>query len=268
MCHGPGVKSLSVPLRRWFLFDPIKKQEAGIMTRKTLIIIGGVVVLGGVGWMITRSPQKPASHSQTAKVKVTVKAHGNPVIHHHQATHEKRSVAQPLSLAASFQARAHQALPSGATPVAVPWQPHTAWVFVPQAIQGQLWWGSRQGTGSWHWVSEDLPGVLSSQFPQPIYDTLQWADDLHANEPGPNLPGTVQWNVITGRVGEPVAWTTQMLAANASPVGEKALALTIWLPSETGVFKGYYGIETLWDAQNQATGHGALLMLTASHTVP
>ena len=240
------------------------------MTRKTLVIIGGVVVLGGGGWLITRSPQKPASHSQTAEVKVTVKAHGNQVIHHHQAinSHEKRSVAQPLSLAASFQARVHQALPSGVSPVAVPWQQQTTWVFVPQAIQGQLWFASRQGSGSWHWVSEDLPGVLSSQFPQPVYDTLQWADDLHANEPGPNLPGAVQWSVITGRVGEPVGWTTQMLAADQSPVGQKALELTVWMPSETGVFTGYYGIETLWDAQNAHTGQGALLMLVAAQHVP
>ena len=243
------------------------------MTRKTLAIIGGVVVLGGGGWLIARSPQKPASHSQpdqhVATAKVTVKAHGNPVIHHHQAidSHKKRA-AQPLSLAASFQARAHRALPSGVTPAAVPWQPQTSWVFVPQVIQGRLWWGSRQGTGSWHWVSEDLPGALSAQFSQPIYDALQWVDDLHANQSGPNLPGPISWSGIAGRVGEPLGWTVHILSANQSPIGGQTLELTVWVPSETGVFHGVYGLETLWDAHNAHTGHGALLMIVAAKHVP
>lgn len=253
------------------------------MTRKTLAIIGGGVVLTGIGWMIIRSPQKPAVPSQPAMgtqasqpdqhgapTPVTVKAHGHPDIPHRQASdsHEKGSAAQPRSLAASFQARAHQALPSGVIPVAVPWQPHTSWAFVPQAIQGHLWFASRRGTGSWHWTSEDLPGVLSAQFPQPLYDALQWADDLHAHQPGPHLPGSISWRAIAGRVGEPVGWTTQILSANQSPIGGPTLALTVWVPSETGAFHGVYGIETVWNAHNARTGQGALLMLVAAPQVP
>ena len=247
------------------------------MTRTTKILAGlsGLVIVGGTGWWMTRSPQKTVvSASQTTHQKspdktrprtVEVKTPGNPGVPNHSA---KKSGTHSLSLAASFQAQSHQALPTGVQALSVPWHPHTAWVFVPQAIQGQLWFGQKIGTGSWHWTSEDLPGMLSRQLPPPVYDTLQWAADLHANAPGPHLPGAVQWNVITGRVGEPVGWTTQILPANQSPVGHKALELTVWLPSETGVFSGVYGIETLWDGHNSQTGHGALLMLTAAPQVP
>ena len=247
------------------------------MTRKTLGIIGGVVVLGVGGWMFTRSPQTSASHSQTAiGVKTSNRSprtqsvpangkNGKSTAHSQQP---QRSVPQPRGLAASFPATVHQSLPSGATPVPVPWQPQASWAFVPQAMHGQLWWGSRQGSGSWHWVSEDLPGALSHQLPTPVYDALQWAYDLHANEPGPPLPGTMSWRAIAGRVGEPVAWTTQTLPADQSPIGGQTLELTVWVPSETGVFQGVYGLETLWNAQNAHTGHGALLMLVAAKHVP
>ena len=247
------------------------------MARKTLGNIGGVVVLGVGGWMFTRSPQTPASHSQTAigdkalhrtSHTPSVTTHGNPVTVRSASQYSPQSVPQPVSLSASFQAVAHQVLPSGVTPVPVPWQPQASWVFVPQAMHGQLWWGSRQGPGSWHWVSEDLPGALSHQLPTPVYDALQWADDLHANEPGPTLPGTMSWRAIAGRVGEPVAWTTQTVPADQSPIGGKTLELTVWVPSETGVFQGVYGLETLWNAQNVHTGHGALLMLVAAKQVP
>ena len=250
-----------------------------MMTRKTLAILGGsLVILGGVGFWATRLPQHVAQAPTTGRIKkaphptdsskVTPTPRRHSPHHSPHVTDPTKHRTQPVSLAASFQASSHHPLPSGVTPVSVPWQPHTLWVFVPQAIQGQLWFASRQGSGSWHWVSEDLPGMLSRQLPSPVYDTLQWAADLHANEPGPNLPGAVQWNVITGRVGEPVGWTTQILPANQSPVGHKALELTVWLPSETGGFHGVYGIETLWDAHNAQTGHGALLMLTAASHGP
>ena len=248
------------------------------MTRKTFALIGGsLVMIGGIGFWMARSPQKPASHSQTAIGDKTSKRsphtqsvpangkNGKSVTHSQQP---QSSVPQPRSLAASFQATAHQALPSGVTPVPVPWQPQTSWVFVPRAIQGQLWFASRTGSGAWHWVSEDLPGLLSRQFPKPVYDSLLWADDLHSNEPGPQLPGAIQWNVIAGRVGEPVAWTTQIVPASQSPIGHNTLELTVWVPSRTGVFQGYYGLETLWNAHNQHTGHGSLLMLTTSQTLP
>ena len=232
-------------------------------------LIGGVVVLGGVGFWATRSPQ-PVRPARTAigtkKTAPTDKKTGK-----HSKTRAKprhKATPQPLSLAASFQARSHLPLPSGVAPVTVPWQPQTSWVFVPHAIQGRLWFGSRQGNGSWHWVSEDLPGMLSKRFPSPVYDSLQWADDLHSNEPGPSLPGAIQWNTIMGRVGEPVGWTTQTLSAADSPIGGKTLELTVWVPSETGVFHGVYGLETMWNAQNAQTGHEALLMLEASPTVP
>ncbi len=253
------------------------------MRHKRIWIGGSVLVIGGLGLWAFRSGARPLASSappphhavvgrldkhKTPKGRpLVVNAHGNPIIG--VQSHGKSSAKAPgLTLAQSFQAITHRALPHRVQALSVPWQPKTRWVFVPQAIQGQLWFGQKTGTGPWHWTSEDLPGMLSRQLPPPVYDTLQWAADLHANAPGPHLPGSVQWNVITGRVGEPVGWTTQILPADQSPVGEKALALTIWLPSETGVFKGYYGIETLWDGHNAKTGHGALLMLTAASHVP
>lgn len=245
------------------------------MTRKTLTILGGLVVLGGAGWWMTRSVQQPTvgasqkthqkPQEKTRTRTVRVNAHGNPVLPDHPA---KKSSAPPLSLAASFQAQAQNPLPSGVTPVVVPWQTRTDWVFVPQAIHGQLWFASRQGTGSWHWTAEDLPGMLSPQFPKPVYDSLQWAYDLHENQPGPQLPGAISWSVIAGRVGEPVGWSTQLLPASASPIGGKTLELTVWLPSETGAFTGDYGMETLWNASNVKTGQGALLMLVDAQQVP
>lgn len=249
------------------------------MRHKSIWIGVSVLAIGGLGIWAFRSGARPqvVNAGQTHHVTefthahpprtIRVNAHGNPIIGA-QPNAKRGSAPIPLTLAQSFQAITHHALPTGVQALSVPWQPHTSWVFVPQAIQGQLWFGQKIGTGSWHWTSEDLPGLLSRQLPSPVYDSLQWADDLHANEPGPNLPGSVQWNVITGRVGEPVGWTTQILPANQSPVGEKALALTVWVPSETGVFPGVYGIETLWDGHNAQTGHGALLMLTAASHVP
>ena len=231
-------------------------------------LIGGVVVLGGVGFWLTRAAQPPVRQARTVIGTKTAPANKKTG---HSETHAKprhKTTPQPLSLAASFQTTAHDALPSGVTPVSVPWQPQTSWVFVPHAIQRRLWFGSRTGTGPWHWVSEDLPGALSKRFPSPVFASLLWADDLHSNEPGPSLPGAIQWNTIMGRVGEPVGWTTQTLSASESPIGGKTLELTVWVPSETGVFTGYYGLELLWNAQNAKTDQGALLMLEAAPTVP
>ena len=151
--------------------------------------------------------------------------------------------------------------------VAVPWLSHTPWAFVPQAVQGTLWFGQKSGS-AWHWIPSVLPAQLSRQLPLPVYDALQWADDLHANQPGPKLPGTISWSGIAGQVGEPVGWTVHILSANQSPIGGQTLALTIWVPSETGMFHGVYGLETVWNAHNAHTGQGALLMLVAAKHVP
>ncbi len=51
-------------------------------------------------------------------------------------------------------------------------------------------------------------------------------------------------------------------SAALSPLGQPEVQLTVWLPSETGIFSGYYGLETLWDAATAQTGtHGLTALL-------
>ena len=246
------------------------------MTRKTRGIIGGIMIIGGLAFWMALSSGTP-SPTQSG---VPSKTPANPLISHKKTAtgtqpasrqrpqHPSAPPSQnTLTLGQSFQATVHQPLPEGVTGTPVPWQRHASWAFVPHAEQGRLWFGQKSGH-SWHWISEDLPGSLSRQLPTPVVDALQWADDLHANRPGPHLPGTISWSGIAGRVGEPVGWTAQWLSATHSPIGGQTLALTIWMPSETGVFHGVYGLETVWNAANAHTGQGALLMLVAAPHQP
>nr|WP_172684505.1 hypothetical protein [Sulfobacillus thermotolerans] len=141
----------------------------------------------------------------------------------------------------------------------VPWQTGATWAVVPEAVKKTLWFGEQKTPGGpWTWIPSTLPGALSPQLPRPIYQALAWAYDLHVGQSGPNLGGTVSWNTITGQVGDPAGWT---LDSFSSPHGHAALTLTVWEPSETGVFTGLYGMISTWTAQNATTGTQALDMI-------
>lgn len=185
----------------------------------------------------------------------------------------KRSTGQShprsTTLAESFRIATHQAAPRDLETVAVPCA-HQTWAIDPigmtsaQDPNPTLWFGEQTGAGPWHWTPSTLPGALSMQLPKPIDAALQWAWDLNQGQAGPDLGGPVQWSAITGHVGMPQGWTLQTLSAADSPLGRPTMTLTVWMPSFTGSFTGYYGVETAWDTTNAATGTHGLLGLDAA----
>lgn len=136
--------------------------------------------------------------------------------------------------------------------------PTQQWAFATEAAKGastgySLWFGERTGRGPWTWIPSTLPGALSSKLPSAVYSALNWAWDLSQGQPGPTLLGTVSWNGITGRVGMPEGWTAQE--------SHRQLTLTVWLPSQTGIYSGYYGVQTVWYPSTIAGGQSGLSMI-------
>lgn len=140
-------------------------------------------------------------------------------------------------------------------------QPSQTWAFSTEAAKGAstgytLWFGEQDTpTGPWTWIPSTLPGALSSQLPPAVHSALQWAYDLHAGQTGPTLLGTVSWNAIKGLVGEPAGWTVQ--ESNGQ------LTLTVWEPSYTGTFTGYYGVQSAWYPSTIRAGQSGLSMIIA-----
>lgn len=135
-------------------------------------------------------------------------------------------------------------------------QPTQKWAFATLAAKGAstgytLWFGEQNTpNGPWTWIPSTLPGALSPKLPPAVYAALQWAWDLNQGQTGPMLLGTVSWSTITGHVGMPEAWTAQ--ESNGQ------LTLTVWEPSETGIYSGYYGVESAWYADTIAAGKSGL----------
>lgn len=146
--------------------------------------------------------------------------------------------------------------------VTLPWNLSRAWAVDPVGVHRSptpttLWFGERTGTGPWQWIPSRLPGGLSPRLPVAVRDALARAYDLSQGQPGPTLPGAIQWQALAGHVGLPVGWTLQVLPADASPLAQPSVALTVWQASYTGTYNGFYGLDTVWDGQNAGTGrHG------------
>ena len=170
------------------------------------------------------------------------------------------------SATASFQAVTHQAPPVPLQVVSLPWQPTAQWAIEPLGMvmngnattSSTLWFGEKVGTSSWRWIPTTLPGQPSRHLPAPIRESLLMAYNLHLGEPGPtNTVGNITWQGLQGHVGEPVGWTLSTASANASPLFQRTVGVTLFQPSYTGSFSGYYGMEAAFDAQNATDGlHG------------
>ena len=123
------------------------------MLKKRLWIVGGIVVAGGVVYLVT-SPSRP----------IPVSA---PPGHHHHVTPTPpptkpapqkapvipSSASAKGSVTASFQTAAGQAPPAPIQVVTLPWQPTTQWAVEPlgMAMHGNalktLWFGQKTGSG-------------------------------------------------------------------------------------------------------------------------
>jgi hypothetical protein len=87
---------------------------------------------------------------------------------------------------------------------------------------------------------------------------LTWANDLAQREPATTpLYGSVNWNTVTGTVGEPVGWT--------ATEADGFLTITVWDPSLTQA--GLYdGVRTEWTAATVNTPAGLWGLTPAAAT--
>lgn len=240
--------------------------------QRNVRILGSFIVAAAAAGAL-RYALKGNHHSQGAHPH---QAQAQGTIPQHKSRPRPGSPSQPtttraaVTLAASFQHATHQPVPSDLEAVAVPWAPNQTWAIDPTGITSAdnpnptLWFGEKSGAGPWHWIPSTLPGALNPNLPKPVYQALQLAWDLNQGQPGPNQGGAIQWSAITGHVGMPVGWTMHALSAADSPFGQPAITLLVWMRSYTGTFSGFYGINTLWDVQNAATGRRGLASLTAA----
>ncbi len=251
-------------------------KEGTSLKKRTGAIIGGVIAIVGVGWATAGHP--PSTHPKA----------GSTIKNHHPATSKKTSKtphnvgkkstptntpiptsypAPPQSgqasgsATASFTTVTHHTPPVPLEVVTVPWQSGTHWAIEPvgMTMDGNanptLWFGAQAAGGAWHWIPSTLPGALSAKFPIAIRQALQLGWDLSQHQPGPNpAVGNISWSAITGQVGKPTGWTLVSLSPANSPLGQTTLGLTVWQPSYTGRFNGFYGLQTLWDGTNAQTG--------------
>ena len=248
------------------------------MKRSTTVIIGGGVVLGAVvGIALSGVHTRPIAATHPAKVEHHHKT--KPVSHpkhpsktpHHKAHSSPIPSKYPVppatgtangSATASFTAITHQAPPSPLEVVKVPWQSGARWAIEPVGMKMDgnanvtLWFGQQaKAHGTWTWIPSTLPGALSSKLPIPIHQALQLGWDLSQRQPGPNTGiGNISWSAITGKVSKPAGWTMAPVAATDSPTGSASVYLTVWQQSYTGVFSGFYGLVTIWSAQDASTG--------------
>ncbi|MDA8204760.1 MAG: hypothetical protein M0Z36_01730 [Thermaerobacter sp.] len=158
----------------------------------------------------------------------------------------------------------HETPPTLAAPIqtaAVPWQSGTTWALVPIGLPDPsnggpiLWFGESSTAGKWTWIPTDVQSASPANLPLPIRQTLQWADNLAFNIPGPaNLLGPHPWSTVTGQVNLPVAWSLQAQG--------NALNVWVWDPS-THYSPLYFAPQGLWTAANATTGHHALDQIVA-----
>lgn len=154
--------------------------------------------------------------------------------------------------------------PTLAAPIqtaAVPWKSGTTWALVPIGLPDPsaggpiLWFGEFSSSGHWTWIPVDVAGAIPTNLPLPVRQTLQWADDLALDVPGPaNLLGPNAWSAVTGQVQLPVGWSIQ--------TQRNAVNVWVWDPS-TKYSPLYFAPQGQWSAQNQATGHQALSQIVA-----
>jgi len=223
------------------------------------ILVGALLGLlaGGGIWLAHAAGSSPARTTRPAFHRFTRRP---------GRTHSSAPPASPAPFAGLHRTFAvATGLPaSTALEVArLPWDPARVWAVDPVGVRGSpdpttLWFGGRTGTGPWQWIPSRLPGALSPRLPAAVRDALARAYDVSQGQPGPTLPGAIQWPALAGHVGLPAGWTLQVLPADASsPLAHPSVALTIWQASYTGTYSGFYGLDTVWDQQNARSGaHG------------
>ncbi|MCY0886416.1 MAG: hypothetical protein OWV35_11170 [Firmicutes bacterium] len=241
-----------------------------MMQHRVLYVLMASVAAGVVVGALIHRPRAPRATTALTR--------------HPARTHHTRSEAKapPASLpsdvrrgpatsaAASLAGVLHRPLPAPLETVPAPGAPATTWALEPIGLTAPgdpnptLWFGVRTGPGPWQWIPSTLPGALSPALPKPIYVALQLAWDLQQGQAGPPVNGPVPWDAIAGHVGLPAGWALRPVPAALSPFGQPTVQLIVWSPSETGIFSGYYGLETLWDAANARTGNHALAALLAA----
>lgn len=228
-----------------------------------------VVAVGAIVWM-SRTPPAAARPPVSSRVSTRAPRHPSRPRSHSPASRPS----PPATVAASFAAAAKQPASTPLETVTLPWAPATTWAIDPVAVQTPgfpptLWFGMRTGAGPWTWIPSHLPGALSRAYPVPVYQALAEAYDLHAGQPGPaNLGGTISWQALAGHVSKPRGWTLQRLPADASPLVAPTVEITVWMQSDTGLYTGYYGLETVWDAANASSGAQDILGFQAASAIP
>ena len=245
--------------------------------KRSTKIAGGIVVTGIiVGIALSGVHRHPVATTHPTTVKhphkvkpVSHPKHASKTQYHHKTTPIPSKYPIPPTVAtasgsatASFTAATHQAPPTPLEVVQVPWQQGASWAVEPVGMHmdgnsnATLWFGEQATPqGAWTWIPSTLPGALSTHLPLPIRQALQLGWDLSQRQPGPTTAfGTISWSAITGKVGKPAGWTMVSMPATDSPSGSASIGLIVWQHSYTGVFNGYYGLETIWDAQNSVTG--------------
>lgn len=244
------------------------------------VVMGGGIMVAGIAVIM-------ATHHQP-RVTTTATPHG--AVHHKPHTLVKKSIAtEPrITTKPTTTPTVASIAPSSASRIVVPailnqsgtplWQvkdpqnPAIDWAFAPMGVpetihnagltypSDVLWFGERTAHHkTWTWTPIALPGKIPTTLPTPVYDTLAWAYDLHAGEPGPHLiSGTTgNWNTLTGKMSEPEGWQA---TAYTTPTGVYTVSITPWMAS-TDLPHVYFGLPTRWTAHNVTTGHGALSLI-------
>lgn len=171
----------------------------------------------------------------------------------------------PAAAFAALWTARHETPPRLAAPiqsVMVPWAHSTTWAVVPVGLpdpaQGGaiLWAGVSSQRDQWMWIPDDVAAAVNPALPRPLGQTLQWAEDLALNAPGPaNLLGMHSWASVTGQVQAPAGWSVQAIGPT--------LITTVWDPS-THYTPLYFAPEGIWSAENATTGHHALSQIVAA----
>ncbi len=239
--------------------------------RKITAIIGGVVVVGGILFILTESPAHPPGvppirrhHAAPPKALPKPTPTPTPTPTPKTAPTLPTSGTAPGSAIVSFTAVTGQAPPAPLQVVSLLWQPTTQWAVEPLGMQmggnalKTLWFGQKTGSNSWQWIPTTLPGVPSTKLPAPMQQSLTMAYSLHLGESGPaNTVGNITWQSIQGQVSSPAAWTLSTVSTNNSPLFAPTVGVVVFEKSLTGTFSGYYGLEGAFDAANAGNGlHG------------
>ncbi|MDA8204941.1 MAG: hypothetical protein M0Z36_02660 [Thermaerobacter sp.] len=238
------------------------------------LIIGGVIIVGGGVALSLTAPRRHSTATQHSK---------QPVAHHPKSKPAPKTKeptkAPPIpknyptipvtgtasgSATVSFQSVVGQKPPASLQIVTLPWATGTQWALEPLGMKmhgnslATLWFGEHPETGRWTWIPTTLPGQPSSQLPPAIREALVMAYSLHEGMSGPSgTVGNITWQGLQGKVNNPGGWTLTTASANASPLFQPTVGLTLYQQSYTGSYSGYYGMEAAFDSQNAASGlHG------------